>query len=160
MIDIPQLITTKSSPVAFIHLQLSMEEMMLQFGPAVGELIAAVAAQGQSPAGPVFAHHLHMDPDCTGVPERFDFELGVPLAAPVTASGRMKPGTMPSVRAAATNYYGPYEGLPGAWGEFMGWIKTQGLKPGSDLYETYITGPQDGGEPATWQTGFIRPLLD
>ena len=160
MIETPQIITTTPAHTALIHLQVSMAEMMQQFGPNVGELIAAVLAQGAKPAGPVFAHHLHMDPNCTGIPERFDFELSVPVSAPVTASGRMKPGTMPAVRAARTAYYGPYEGLSDAWGEFMGWIKAQQLAPAEDLYECYVTGPQTSEDSYTWRTEFIRPLLD
>ena len=78
----------------------------------------------------------------------------------IVDAGRTKPGTMPAVRAAMTTYHGPYEGLPDAWGEFMQWIKAEGLNPGLDLYETYVTGPQDGGDPSTWRTEFVRPLLD
>lgn len=160
MIETPQIVTTKSSDTALIHLQISMSEMMQQFGPTVGELIAAVLAQGVTPAGPVFAHHLHMDPNSTGVPEHFDFELSVPVSAPVAASGRMKPGTMPAVRAARTTYHGPYEGLPAAWGEFMEWINAQGHKPAEDLYECYVVGPETSEDSSTWRTEFIRPLLD
>lgn len=160
MIETPQIITTTSSDTALIHLRVSMAEMMQQFGPTVGELIAAVLAQGSTPAGPVFAHHLHMDPNSTDMPENFDFELSVPVSAPVAASGRMKPGTMPAVRAARTSYYGPYEGLPEAWGEFMAWIRAQGLKPAEDLYECYATGPQTSADSSTWRTDFIRPLME
>jgi len=43
--------------------------MMKVFGPAVGELMATLTAQGVEPVGAVFAHHLKMSPDT------FDFEL-------------------------------------------------------------------------------------
>lgn len=66
----------------------------------------------------------------------------------------------PAMKAATTTYCGPYEGLPQAWGEFMGWIKAQGLKPAMDLYECYVTGPHSGPDPSTWRTELIRPLLD
>ncbi len=159
MIETPHLITTTPQHTAVIHLKLAMSEMMEQFGPTVGELIAAVAAQGQQPAGPVFAHHLSIAPDCDSVPETFDFELSVPVATPVIPSGRMKPSTTSSVRAAKTAYYGPFEGLPAAWSEFMTWIKSQDLKPAMDLYEIYVTGPASSDDSSTWRTEFIRPLL-
>jgi len=159
MIEAPKIITTLPQHTAVIPLKLAMSEMMEQFGPAVGELLAAIAGQGQQPAGPVFAHHLSIDPDCDGVPESFDFELSVPVATPIVASGRMKPSTMPAVRAAQTAYHGPYEGLPAAWGEYMTWIKAQGLKPAQDLYEIYVIGPQSSEDSSTWRTEFIRPLL-
>jgi effector-binding domain-containing protein len=159
MIEAPQVITTTAQHTAIIHLKLAMSEMMEQFGPAVGELIAAVAAQGQRPAGPVFAHHLSIEADCEGVPESFDFELSVPVAQAVVASGRMKPSTMPALRAAKTTYHGPYEGLPAAWGEFMEWIKAQGLTPAMDLYEIYASGPESGHDASAWRTEFVRPLV-
>ncbi len=86
--------------------------MMKAFGPAVGELMAALAAQGVEPVGAVFAHHLKMSPDI------FDFELGVKVSSPVKAAGRVKPGQLPAVKVARTVYSGPYEGLPSAWDEF------------------------------------------
>ncbi len=159
MIETPQIITTAAQNTAIIHLKLAMSEMMEQFGPAVGELLAAVAAQGQQPAGPVFAHHLSIEPDCDDVPSSFDFELSVPVLKAVVASGRMKPSTMPAIRAAKTIYHGAYEGLPAAWGEFMAWIKAQKLEPAMDLYEIYVTGPESGGDASAWRTEFVRPLL-
>ena len=48
-------------------------------GPGYQELMDTLTAQGIQPTGPWFTHHLRMDP------EVFDFELGVPIAAPVTA---------------------------------------------------------------------------
>ncbi len=74
-------------------------------GPDIGEAIAAVKAQGNGPAGPLFAHHLKM------TPEAFDFAICVPVSAPVRAVGRVKPGQRPAVKVVRTVYHGPYEGL-------------------------------------------------
>ena len=81
-------------------------------GPGIGELMAAVAAQGIALAGPWFTHHLRMDP------HTFDFEIGVPVTAPVAAVGRVKPGRSPATKVARTIFHGDYEGLAAAWGEF------------------------------------------
>jgi len=89
-------------------------------GPGIAELLAAVAAQGIVPAGPWFTHHLRMDP------ATFDFEICVPVTAPVAASGRVKAGHLPATTVARTTYHGPYEGLGGAWGEFDAWIAANG----------------------------------
>jgi effector-binding domain-containing protein len=113
MLDTPQIIQTKAQMAAIIHLTVPRGEMMKVFGPAVGELMAALAAQGVEPDGAVFAHHLKMSPDI------FDFELGVKISAPVEATGRVKPGVLPAAKVARTVYSGPYEGLPAAWGELV-----------------------------------------
>jgi effector-binding domain-containing protein len=154
MIDTPRLIQTIAQHTAFIHLSVTCEEMQHLFGPTIGELMAALGAQGVAPAGPVFAHHLRC-PD-----ETFDFELGVPVAAPVTAAGRLEPGIWPAQLAARTSYSGPYERLPDAWGEFTDWISAHGHQPADDLYEAYVTGPHSSPDPANWRTELTRPLKE
>ena len=152
MIDTPQTVQTTTQLTALIHLTLSHEEMREVFGACVGELIAAIQAQGIAPAGPVFTHHLRRPTDT------FDFELCVPVATPVAAAGRVQPGAWPAMRVARTIYHGPDEGLPAAWGGFMDWMETQGLQQAEDLWECYLTGPHSEPDPARWQTQLNRPL--
>ncbi len=153
MIDAPHIAQTVAQQTAIIRLTIPRAEMMTAFGPAVGELMSVLAAQGISPAGPVFAHHLKITP---GI---FDFEVGVAIATPVIAAGRMKPSEWPAMKVARTGYRGPYEGLPDAWGTFTEWIATNGHAPAEDLWECYVTGPQASADPATWQTELNRPLM-
>lgn len=152
MISTPTIVQTEAQPAAVIHITTPRNEMMKVFGPAVGELMAALAAQGVEPVGAVLAHHLKMSP---GV---FDFELGVKVAAAVTAAGRVKPGQLPAAKVARTIYSGPYEGLPSAWGEFDGWMKANGYEQAANLWELYSVGPQSTPDPAGWRTELTRPL--
>ena len=94
MISIPEILQTEAEAAAVIRLTVPRSEMRKAFGPAVGELMAALAEQGVKPSSPVFAHHLKMSPDT------FDFELGVKVAAPVKATGRVKPGGLPATKVA------------------------------------------------------------
>lgn len=66
---------------AVIHLTVPREEVHNVMGPGLSELLATVAAQGMTPTGPWFTHHLRMAPDV------FDFEIGVPVDAPISKSG-------------------------------------------------------------------------
>lgn len=152
MIDPPSIVTTPEQHTAFIHLHIPRTDMPSVFGPAVGELIGAMAAQGVYPAGPCFAHHRYME---EGI---FDFELSFPVASPVQPAGRMQAGVRPSRQVAQTLYHGPYEGLSGAWGAFMNWMESQGHPPAADLYETYVKGPESSSNPADWITELTRPL--
>ena len=153
MLDQPQIVQTVAQMTAVIRLTVARAEIRNVMGPGRKELMDAVAAQGIVPAGPWFTHHLRMDPDI------FDFEIGVPVTTPVTAAGRVKPSQMPAVRVARTVYHGDYEGLPGAWGEFMEWIAAEGHTPAPDLWERYAVGPESDPDPATWRTELTRPLL-
>ena len=152
MIDTPQIVQTTTQLTAFIHLTVTLEEMQKVFAPTIGELLSALAAQGIAPAGPVFTHHLR------GPTDTFDFELSVPVSAPVAATGRVQPGEWPAMRVARTVHHGPYEGLPEVWGEFMDWIETHGHTPAPDLWECYLTNPDSDPDPAKWQTQLNRPL--
>ena len=154
MLATPEITTTNVEEAAVIRLTVPRSEMRKVFGPAVGELMAALAAQGIEPVGAVFAHHLKMSPDT------FDFELGVRVSAPVKAAGRVKPGQLPAVKVARTVYSGPYEGLPSAWGEFNNWMKANGHKQAENLWEVYSVGPQSSSDPANWRTELNRPLAN
>jgi effector-binding domain-containing protein len=152
MISIPEILQIEAEAAAVIRLTVPRSEMRKAFGPAVGELMAALAEQGVKPSSPVFAHHLKMSPDT------FDFELGVKVAAPVRATGRVKPGGLPATKVARTIYSGPYEGLPSAWGEFDAWMRANSHEKAEGLWELYSVGPQSTPDPANWRTELNRPL--
>jgi effector-binding domain-containing protein len=152
MIDTPQIIQTAKQLTAIIRLTIPREEIRSVMGPGIGEVRAAVAAQGMVPAGPWFTHHLRMDPDT------FDFEVGVPVTEPIVAVGRVKPGQLPATKVARTVFHGAYEGLAAAWGELNAWIAANGHTPGPDLWECYVAGPESGPDPSTWRTELNRPL--
>jgi len=152
MLDMPQIVQTTAQTAAVIHLIVPRSDMMKVFGPAVGELMTVLGAQGIEPDGAVFAHHLKMSADT------FDFELGVKVARPVKAAGRVRPGELPAAKVARTVYGGPYEGLPAAWAEFTTWIKDNGHEEAGDLWELYSVGPQSTPDPAGWRTELNRPL--
>ena len=153
MLDASQITQTTAQLTAIIRLTIPREEIRKVMGPGIRELLATVAAQGIAPAGPIFAHHLRMDP---GV---FDFEIGVPVTAPMIVAGRVMPSQLPATKVARTVYHGEYEGLASAWGEFKVWIAANGHTAAPDLWECYIAGPESNSDPATWQTELNRPLI-
>ncbi len=154
MISTPEIIQIEAEPAAVIHIRTPRSEMVKVFGPAVAELMAALAEQGVEPDGAVFAHHLEMTPDY------FDFELGVRVSAKVAAVGRVQPGQLPAARVARTIYSGPYEGLSSAWGAFGDWIKANGHEAAGNLWEIYSVGPHSTPDPSDWRTELVRPLVE
>jgi hypothetical protein len=95
MLDAPQITQSTTQLMAFIHLTIPRAEIRNVMGPGLGELKAALAAQGVTATGPWFTHHLKMDP---GI---FDFEICLPVSAPVSAAGRVKAGQLPAKRVRA-----------------------------------------------------------
>jgi uncharacterized protein YndB with AHSA1/START domain/effector-binding domain-containing protein len=153
LIDPPQITETTAQLAAVIHLTIPRNEMRSAMGPGISEVMAAVKAQGIGPTGPWFTHHLKM------TPESFDFEICVPVSAPVVPVGRVKPGIFPAVKVARTIYCGAYERLGEAWGEFKAWIAANGHSSGADLYESYPVGPESTSNPADWCTELTQRLV-
>jgi effector-binding domain-containing protein len=153
MIDKPQIVETAVQHTAVIRFTIPRAEIRTVMGPGRSELMAAVAAQGIAPAGPWFSHHLRMDPQV------FDFEIGVPVATPISAASRVAPAQLPATTAARTVLHGTYEGLAAAWGELNAWIAAQGHVPAPDLWESYVAGPESDPDPANWRTELTRPLV-
>jgi effector-binding domain-containing protein len=152
MIDPPRIVQTEPVMAAVIHVTAPRAEIQHFMGPAIAEVMAAVAAQHIGPAGPVFAHHLRMDA------HTFDFEVGVPVAAPVHSVGRVRAGSLPATRAVRTVYHGAYAGLGAAWGEFEAWIAANGHVSAADFWECYLKGPESSPLAREWCTEFTRPI--
>jgi effector-binding domain-containing protein len=153
MLEEPRIVQTTAQPIAVIRLTVPRAQIQDVMGPCHSELMETVAAQGVAVTGPWFTHHLRMDP------EVFDFEIGVPVATPISPASRVTAGEWPAVTVAQTVYQGPYEGLASAWGEFEAWIAAEGLTSGPDLWERYVTGPESDSDPAAWRTELDRPLV-
>ena len=153
MLDTPRIVKLDAQPAAIIRLTIPRAEIRNAMGPGMVELMAAVTAQGIAPAGPIFSHHLRSG---SGT---FDFELGVPVAKPLSAVGRVKMGELPAATVARTVYSGPFEALGSAWAEFDRWVTSEGHTPAADFWECYIAGPESSPDPAEWRTELDRPLI-
>ena len=148
-----QIVDTQAQPAAVIHLTVPRAQLQAVMGPAVGEIFSTLSAQGIRPAGPVFSHHFKMDPST------FDLEVGVPVASPFTAAGRVTSGELPAATVVRTVYHGAYEGLGSAWSALKSQIKTEGHTSAPNLWERYVAGPESGPDPATWSTELNQPIV-
>ena len=151
MLDTPQITQSAAQLTAIIRFTIPRAEIQKVMGPAIGEVLATIAAQGIAPAGPVFSHHFKMDPAI------FDFEVGVPVSKTVTAAGRVQPSQLPATQVARTVYQGPYEGLGPAWSEFCEWIAANGharvLRAKADPHAGAPTRPATGSTNGTTRCG-------
>lgn len=153
MIDTPQIVKTEAAITAVIHLVVPRIEMQKVFGPAVHDLMVALAKQRLKPASRIFAHHLRRP-----TAESFDFEVGVVVAHAPETDGRVHASMLHAGEVARTLYRGPYEGLPAGWGELRSWLEASGRKMGDQLLEVYRKGPADSADPTTWETQLNQTL--
>jgi effector-binding domain-containing protein len=154
MIEKPKLVDAPMQLLAIVHIETPRSKMQQVMGPGIGEVMAAVKAQGIGPTGPWFAHHLKLTPDA------FDFDICVPVSSRVSAVGRVKSWQRPAFKAVRTLYHGPYEGLGGAWHEFGKWTEANGYRTAGDLYECYMVGPETTPDSANWRTELSRPVIE
>lgn len=152
MIDEPQVLETEERDTAVIRMTVPRAEIEPAMDAAIAEVFSAVGGQGVPPAGPVFTYHFAIDP------ETFDFEVGVPVARPVSEQGRVRPGRLPAATVARTVYHGGYDGLGAAWGELKAWVAAAGHQAADHLWECYTVGPESGPDPSTWRTELNQPL--
>jgi effector-binding domain-containing protein len=153
MLETPELAQSAAQLTACIRLNVPRAEIRNVMGPGIRETLAAVASQGVGPIGPWFTHHFQR-PN-----ENFDFEICVPVKAPLAPVGRVHPGELRAAKVVRALYHGPYEGLAGAWGELEAWVKAHGHTPAEDFWERYLVGPESSANPADWRTELNRPLV-
>lgn len=146
MIEPPRVVESEAQEAAVLHVTTPKDRIQEAMDPGIQEVFGVVMAQGIGPAGPLFSHHLRMDPDV------FDFEIGVPVSAPVRPEGRVRPGTLPAAKVARTVYQGSYDGLGEAWGELIAWVGAEGLAQGAEFWEVYLAGPESSDDAAQWRT--------
>lgn len=152
MIDTPRILQTTDQHIAVIRFLINKDEIQKVMGPGIEELMAVTAEQGIGPAGPWLSHHFRIDP------EFWDFEIAVPVLAPVVATGRVQPGRLMAARVLRTTYRGGYEGLGAAWNEFDAWIAANAFTKAGDLWEVYRVGPETTIDSTKWETELNRPL--
>lgn len=154
MIEPIRIVRTDPQFTALIPLKIARQDMRKAIGPALAELRTAVGDQAIAVVGPWFAHHLR-NPG-----ETVDFEIGLPIAAPVAPAGRVRAGRWPAIRVAQTVHHGGYEGLGSAWARFREEIAAAGHTAAEGLYECYLVGPEASAEPAAWRTQLMKPLIE
>lgn len=147
-----EVVATNTIPAAVIHITIPQSEIRNVMGPAMQELMALVAAKGITPAGRIFSHHFIHDP------QRFDFEVGIPVSGAVKEVGRVKAGTLPGRKVVRTIYTGGYEQLGAAWGEFSAAVDKAGHRTTGEFWEVYLTGPETGPDGSKYTTELAKVL--
>lgn len=152
MLDALEVTQTTPRVAAVIRFNIPQRELPGVMGPAIEELMAAINAQGLTATGPLFNHYLSM---ANG---RFDFEVGIPVSAPIKPTGRVQPGQLPSAKVVRAIYHGPYAQLHHAWREFGEQAKGLGYQPEAGLWESYLVGPETSPDSSTWRTELNQPI--
>jgi effector-binding domain-containing protein len=153
MTDI-QITERAEQQTAGVRERVPMAELTEFFGRAFGQTMAALEAQGVHPAGPPFGKYYGSPTDVV------DVEAGFPVTAAISPAGEVRPGTLPAGRVVEAVHVGPYDTMTSTYAEVEEFIAGAGLVAGPVMWESYLTGPEEHPDPATWQTQICWPVSD
>jgi effector-binding domain-containing protein len=148
----PELADLDEIPTAVIHGVIPMSEMVGFFDRSFTELAGVLARQGVTPVGAGFARYAG-PPD-----ETVDLEVGFPVDGDVSAEGEVRAGSLPAGRVARLVHQGAFDGLGESWARLGEWIGAQGMTPGADMWEVYVTEPSPDMDPAELRTELFWTL--
>jgi effector-binding domain-containing protein len=124
-------------------------------GPLYQELMQYVFGNGGRPGGP--ALYICHDPEFKEANP--DIEAGIPLAAAIPGTGRVRVYELSGIeRAACIVYRGPYEKISEAYSFIMGWLEQNGYRITGPDREHYLTGPNETQNPADYVTEIQFPI--
>lgn len=134
MTDI-QLIDAKEQPAFTVRERVKNSDIPTAMGRMYGELVGFMQRKGVQVAGPPFAYY-HSWSD-----QEVDLECGFPVAAPVSGEGKVKPFTLPAVKAVTAMHVGPYHKLMETYTEAERWMRANGHEPATYMWELYLNEP-------------------
>lgn len=125
------------TPVAVVRARVPHDGIGAFIGGAFGDVLAVLGAEGRAPAGPPFARYR-----AAPQPGDWEVEAGFPASAPVAASGRVEPETLPGGQVATTVHVGGYDGLAAAYDAVAAWLDAHDLTLTGAPWECYLDGPE------------------
>ena len=153
----PQIQERTAQHYAGIPVTVTMDGLSAAVDSTFSELFPWLASQGIPPAGAPLIRYLVID-----MAGEMQIEMGVPVAAPITASGRIQPGTLPGGRYAVLRHTGPYDGLVASNAALERWAQEHGIEfdtwntPQGSAWrgraEHYLTDPSQEPDPAKLET--------
>ncbi len=123
-----------------------LEELRDFFDRSFGALAQVLADQDVAPRSAAFALYRGAPSDVV------ELEVGFVTDRAVEPSGDVQVGSLPAGRIARAVHAGSFDGLGDAWGALMAQVASEGLTPGSTMWEVYLTEPSPDMDPAELRT--------
>lgn len=132
-----------------------------QVNALVEETLGWLGRNGTPPAGaPFFRHRVIGSMD-----EKFELEVGFPLAEPVPGDGRVVAGAKPAGTYVVLMHDGHPDGISNSHLELIRWAEGAGITLAKSdnagttvweaMFESYLTNPDDEPDLNRWQTELV-----
>lgn len=146
-VDLPE------TKLAVVRERVAMTALTGFYDSAYTRVERALTAAGLAPTGPAIGWYADMPTDSVDVAAGFAVPDG---AGPFVDD--VQTHTLPAGAAVVGTYTGPYDGLPGAWGQLVTWAAQHGAAGRGDFWEEYLTDPSPDDDPAANVTRLVLPL--
>jgi effector-binding domain-containing protein len=138
----PEVVHLDPRQVAVVHVVGEPRELPSLLPEAFEATMQQITISGGQVAGPPFARYVTFG-------ERIEADVGFPFTGTLTPTDCVREASLPGGRAVLTTHVGPYEEIGDVWSRVSTWIHEQGLVQASPPWESYLTGPDDPGQPVT-----------
>lgn len=165
MLTAPQIETRPQTPYAYVRFTVTMNDMQRPANEGFPLLFSTLARQNIAPVGPAFYNYRRIDMSGT-----LDVEAGVAVERTGQEEGGVLFGALPAGKFANAIWHGHPDGLVGATGQLIDWVRDQGLsfdmegKSDGDHFacrlEIYHSDPVDDPDMNLWQTELAFKLRD
>ena len=91
--------------------------------------------------------------------ERATVEAGLPIAGSANPEGECILSSIPAGAYASVIHEGSYDTIDQAHQTIESWLQREGVRADIDVFEVYLTDPDEHPDPADWQTQVMRRLL-
>jgi DNA-binding transcriptional MerR regulator len=139
-----------ATSVAAIEADVELADVLSWYAGAAAELDAAVAHPTGPPGG--------LYEDALFTTGRGHVLVHRPTAQP-PRGGRVRPLTLPAVELAVVTHTGAHDDIDVTYGRLGSWVVEHALAVAGPVRETYLVGPRDTPDPATWRTEIGWPVF-
>ncbi len=91
--------------------------------------------------------------------EQATVEAGLPITGNARPEGEIILSSIPAGRYASVIHRGSYDTVDHAHQAIEKWLQRQGLTADADVFEIYLTDPDEQPDPAEWQTQVMRRVV-
>ncbi len=147
-----QVVDRDVQPVASIRTKIAPDQITATLSVAFPEVLAHLNALGVRTTGAPFTRYHAFGADTV------DLEIGIPVAAPFEAKGRVVNSELPAGKTIVVWHLGPYDKLGPAHEALVAHATKEKWKPRGGAWEVYWTDPGMVTDPARWRTQLFLPV--
>jgi AraC family transcriptional regulator len=129
------LVSTEERHTVSIQGRVKMPDIPQFVGEAYSEIWMEIKRNNWEITGPPFAYYRSWSDG------EVDIDCGFPVKGQVVGTDRIRPFTLPAVKAARALHKGPYMDLVRTYEMVERWIKAKGMEPADQMWEYYLNDP-------------------